>query len=38
MPTKLSVLYLSYNEADIIAQSLASVQAIADEIILIDSG
>ena len=38
MPTKLSVLYLSYNEVDIIAQSLASVDAIADEIILIDSG
>jgi|TARA_B110000459_G_C16620619_1_gene501434 glycosyltransferase involved in cell wall biosynthesis len=38
MPTKLSILYLSYNEADIIAKSLASVEAVADEIILIDSG
>ena len=38
MPTKLSVLYLSYNEADIIAQSLDSVETIADEIIVIDSG
>ena len=38
MSTALSILYLSLNEEDVFGQSLESVQSIADEIVVIDSG
>lgn len=38
MAVKLSVVYLSYNEEDIVASSLDSVANLADEIIFVDSG
>ncbi|MGB2118194.1 MAG: glycosyltransferase, partial [Schleiferiaceae bacterium] len=38
MSTSLSVLYLSFNEQDVIEKSLESVRSIADEIVVIDSG
>jgi len=38
MPTQLSVVYLSYNEEDILAKSLSSVEDLADELIVVDSG
>jgi glycosyltransferase involved in cell wall biosynthesis len=38
MSTSLSVLYLSFNEEDIIEKSLDSIHSIADEIIVVDSG
>jgi len=38
MSNALSILYLSYNEEDVFGQSLQSVQSLADEIIVVDSG
>ena len=35
MSTSLSVLYLSFNEQDVIEKSLESVRSIADEIVVI---